>query len=543
MKNFSIAARISFGFALLVLALIASTVMSLVGFSSIERTVNELTDHDLAFFNRMVDARYHAGNLRRYEKDYFINLGNASERKEYKQKWDTSLAETRKSLEAAAVNPLDAEAGSTLNTLKTQLGTYEQGFNTVTQQVEGGQVTDTAAANAAFTPYKDNIRSLETSLRGLTDRAQEAANQVDDQIGAAADRSRTLLITLGATMLVVAVLLSLAIIRSIRSPLGTLTATSNRLAETRDLTADIPEFGSNELGRVAGSLRSLVGTVRTLVHESHGSSARLVASADELSRVSENVSESAQVQSQAAVASASAIEQMTVSINVMASNMEGVEEQAHKAAAEAESGSQLAGQAANDIRRIAASINEAASTIERLNQSSGEIGTIVQVIREIADQTNLLALNAAIEAARAGEMGRGFAVVADEVRKLAERTSSATAEISGRIGAVQNDTQAAYQNMREAHDRIEAGVQGTSRVETALDQIRRYSELSLEKISEVGYAIREQSQASQSVAQNVQQIAEMTENTSAAVSSASALAQELKRLSADLDQHLNRFTV
>ena len=286
-----------------------------------------------------------------------------------------------------------------------------------------------------------------------------------------------------------------------------------------------------------------MGTVRTLVHESHGSSARLVASADELSRVSENVSESAQVQSQAAVASASAIEQMTVSINVMASNMEGVEEQAHKAAAEAESGSQLAGQAANDIRRIAASINEAASTIERLNQSSGEIGTIVQVIREIADQTNLLALNAAIEAARAGEMGRGFAVVADEVRKLAERTSSATAEISGRIGAVQNDTQAAYQNMREAHDRIEAGVQGTSQVETALDQIRRYSELSLEKISEVGYAIREQSQASQSVAQNVQQIAEMTENTSAAVSSASALAQELKRLSADLDQHLNRFTV
>jgi methyl-accepting chemotaxis protein len=68
--------------------------------------------------------------------------------------------------------------------------------------------------------------------------------------------------------------------------------------------------------------------------------------------------------------------------------------------------------------------------------TTGQIGAIVQPIDEIAAQTNLLALNAATEAARAGEHGKGFAVVADEVRKLAERSSTATKEITELISGI-----------------------------------------------------------------------------------------------------------
>ena len=94
----------------------------------------------------------------------------------------------------------------------------------------------------------------------------------------------------------------------------------------------------------------------------------------------------------------------------------------------------------SELMRLLQNIEENNVAVDSLQERTGEIGEVVNLIKDIAEQTNLLSLNAAIEAARAGEHGRGFAVVADEVRKLAERTQKATAEIAISIQTLTQET-------------------------------------------------------------------------------------------------------
>jgi methyl-accepting chemotaxis protein len=176
---------------------------------------------------------------------------------------------------------------------------------------------------------------------------------------------------------------------------------------------------------------------------------------------------------------------------------------------------------------------EVNSVIRELASKSEQIGEIVGTITGIAEQTNLLALNAAIEAARAGEQGRGFAVVAEEVRKLAEESQAAASEISGLIGAIQNQTERAVDVVSDGAKRTEEGVAVVAQTREAFLRIGDAVDDIATRIDQI-QAISDRIAASaQTMQQSVDAVAAVAEQASASAQQVAASAEQVSA-SADL---------
>ena len=213
------------------------------------------------------------------------------------------------------------------------------------------------------------------------------------------------------------------------------------------------------------------------------------------------------------------------------------------AAAESDANRAAFEQIAANLHAMFERISVAGASVEDLSRRAGEIGGIVQLIKEIAEQTNLLALNAAIEAARAGEAGRGFAVVADEVRKLAERTAKATGEITGMVGAIQEGTHRAVGTMEDGVGRVQEGVALTNKAGASMAQIDAGAARVVVSVEDISAALREQSAASNDIARNVEAIAQMSEQNSAAVRGAARTAEQLDGMARRMSEQVACFTV
>lgn len=338
--------------------------------------------------------------------------------------------------------------------------------------------------------------------------------------------------------------LSWMTVRSIQHRLNrTQKALANIAEGEGDLTLRLDESGGDEIAAVAREFNKFCSRVQDLVRQMTDASTQLHGSVETMASVVQHTNQGIKHQQQETDQVATAVHEMSATVQEVARNASSAAESAHQANLQAQNGQQVVTGNMEAIRTLAGGVSQAAEVINQLQAESEGVGTILDVIRGIADQTNLLALNAAIEAARAGEQGRGFAVVADEVRTLAQRTQESTAEIQELIGRLQDKAGSAVSVMEQGRRQAEQSVERAGQVGQALSEITQSIGLINDLNAQIASAAEEQAAVTEEINRNLANIASIAEHSTSSATQTEAAATSVYHQIARLQNLVKQFRV
>jgi twitching motility protein PilJ len=296
-------------------------------------------------------------------------------------------------------------------------------------------------------------------------------------------------------------------------------------------------------GAIADSVNYTIEELSVLVKRINDAAVRLTAASEAAQRTSTELLIASEKQS-------GEIREAGDQVLDMAHSMEEVSQRATESAQVARQSLEAAQKGAravensiagmNDIRQ---QIQETSKRIKRLGESSQEIGEIVELISDITEQTNVLALNAAIQAASAGEAGRGFSVVAEEVQRLAERSGEATKQIAAIVKTIQADTSDAVSAMENSTQNVVEGAKLSDAAGQALTEISTVSTSLAGLIEHISSDTQSQASIATRVAATMQNILQVTEQTTIGTKQTAESIGELAELAVELKGSVAGFKV
>lgn len=447
---------------------------------------------------------------------------------------DSNFASVESSMKIAFKTNVGLE--EKLNTTLTEARKATASFARMVQneilisEIIAAQSSDIFAAGTAA--IKANYKLYDALIPALDTLFQKRNNQLTG--------TKNTLLALIIFSLVLVTYLFVGFYFSVINAIKTLDNGVNKIADG-DLTVKVESGTTDELSDIADALNNMVVHLHGTMTRLGDHSTVLASASTELSATTEHSKSGALDQQVKTEEIATAMREMTLTIQDIASNAETVASDANKADYEANTGGDVIRKTIVSIETLAAEVGNSASVIHELVKHSDNIGSVLDVIRSIAEQTNLLALNAAIEAARAGEHGRGFAVVADEVRTLAGRTQESTAQIQEMVESLQGHTKQAVDvmetNKRHAEQMASQAVNASASIDKIVDTVVHIMDMT----TQVASASEQQSMVAKEIDSNVALVTDASHTSVAASEQVAVASEELARMATELQGEVTHF--
>jgi len=402
---------------------------------------------------------------------------------------------------------------------------------------EGAFINATGPEKMQFDALVDKISKMKSEALQVADTTSSEAKEF-------ANMAVIIIIAMIVTISIISSALIYFLGRTIIDALKNVAATMEDIAEGEgDLVSRLEQIGNDEITDVARAFNKFVSKIHGTISNTKNATSLLVHEATELSQIAYTTSTDIEKQSSETELVASAITEMSATSKQVADLTAHAMTAVQEAQLDTANGKKSVDESQETTNVLAREIEEATESITKLRENSEDIGSVLDVINNIAAQTNLLALNAAIEAARAGEQGRGFAVVADEVRTLATRTHESIQEIHNTVEELQMLSKTASERMDNSCKKAMISVQQAANTSDALRKIEDSVSIITDMNVQIATSTEEQSHVTEELNRSIVNINDVSKKTAEGATKTQQIGSHIEEKFNELNNLLGHFKI